>query len=215
MENIKINYGTSYISNSIIGSSFSLNKNLENIILNNNNGIITINDNLDVGIYNVTLNYIKDGNNMEKIYNITVLPNFFYDLNNITNNSTIEPILHPNNIQGTFSIDYVNNNTDSNTDTNTDTNNGIIINSNNGIIINSNNGIITLNNLNIGNYFFTVTWTINELTVNEITVSHLINFTIKPTFYYQNNSKLIYYGDIDFSEKPIIDSLLLDNIIRL
>ena len=77
MENIKINYGTSYISNSIIGSSFSLNKNLENIILNNNNGIITINDNLDVGIYNVTLNYIKDGNNMEKIYNITVLPNFF------------------------------------------------------------------------------------------------------------------------------------------
>ena len=183
-ENIQINYGTSYITNSIKGVSFSLNINNENITLNNVNGVITINDNLSVGIYNIILSYIKDDTDQNKIYNITILPNFFYDLNNINNNSTLIPILHPN-IDGIllniFIIDYTNND----------------------IIINSDTGVITLNNLNIGIYLFTVTWT-----VNNISVSHLINFTIKPNFYYENNKKIIYYGDNEFSDKPIIDPKL-------
>ena len=178
MENIKINYGTSYISNPIIGSSFTLNSNSEFLLLNTNNGILTINENLNVGIHTFKINYINNNLNMEKILNITVLPNFFYDLTDIKNNSILKPILNPN-IAGVFSFDY----------------------SNNDIIINENNGYITLNNIEIGSYFFNVSWT-----VNDVTVSHLINFIIKPSFYYENSKKIIFYGELNlFSEKPIIE----------
>ena len=75
MENIKINYGTSYISNSLSGTSFELNNtndiilnntndiilnNTNDIILNNTNGIITINNSLNVGTYNISINYINN-----------------------------------------------------------------------------------------------------------------------------------------------------------
>ena len=184
MENIKINYGTSYVSNPIIGSSFNIITNElveQHILLNSSNGIFEIKNTLDIGIHNIKLNYLIDDTITEKIINITVLPNFFYNLNNLDNNSIIEPILQPINNTGIFTFDY--NNTD--------------------ILLNSTTGVITLNNVNVGNYLFTVTWVVNNLEV-----SHLINFTIKPEFYYEDSNKIINYGDKVFSKKPIIDPII-------
>jgi hypothetical protein len=186
MENIKINYGTSYISNPITGSSFSLNSNSEFLILNTTNGVLSINENLNVGTYTFIINYLNNNLSMEKILNVTVLPNFFYDLNNIKNNSILKPILNPN-IDGAFSFDYLNND----------------------IILDENNGNITLNNIEVGTYYFNVSWT-----VNNVTVTHLINFIIKPFFYYQNNKKIIFFGATNlFSEKPIIEPNISNYLI--
>ena len=189
MENININYGSSYISNPLVGSSFNiiLNELSENqISLNLINGIIEIKNTIDVGIYNIKLNYIVDNVSLEQIYNIIISPNFFYDLNNLNNKSIIEPILNPLTNIGIFSFDY----------------------NNNDISLDSRTGIITLNNINVGNYLFTVNWI-----VNDVKVSHLINFTIKPNFYYNDNNKIIYYGDNEFSNKPIIDPFIDDYVI--
>jgi hypothetical protein len=191
MENIKINYGNSYVSNQLNGSSFNIifisnNLSDDNIFLNTNNGIIEIKNNLNIGIYNIKINYINDGILIDKIYNITVLPNFFYDLSNLNNNSLLKPILHPNNINGLFLFDY----------------------KNDDIIIDSTSGIIKLNNIDIGNYLFTVNWIINE-----VEVSQLISFTIKPIFYYEDNNKIIYYGNNIYSNKPLIEPLITDYII--
>lgn len=191
MENIKINYGSSYVSNQLNGSLFNidfLSNELSDyhVSLNANDGTIEIKNNLNVGIYNIKINYINDGILIDKIYNITILPNFFYDLSNLNNNSIIEPILQPNNIIGLFSFDY----------------------NNDDIVIDPTSGILKLNNIDIGNYLFIVNWI-----VNEVEVSHLISFTIKPNFYYNDNNKIIYYGNDECSNKPVIDPIISDYTI--
>ena len=82
MENIKINYGTSYISNLLYGSSFNIDYNSNDLIKNHiflNNNTIEIKNTLDIGTYKIKIDYINNDVLIEKTFNITILPNFFYD----------------------------------------------------------------------------------------------------------------------------------------
>ena len=145
-----------------------------------NNGCLNIDKNTNVGDYNVKINYINIKNKPDEInYKIIIKPKLFYDLLNVTNSCVLKPICHPELDNGIFKVDIEDNN----------------------ININSETGIINIENLNIGNYNFNVYWDINNIQTN-----YFINFTIKPEFYYINNKKTIYYGDIDFSEKPFINT---------
>jgi len=178
---IILNYGTSYTSNIPNNSNsgiYSLNIKNENIIIDPNSGIIDILENLEVGIYNIKVYFTSNNETIDTNFTITIKQNIIYNLNNISSNCQIKPILHPPIEYGVFTIDI----------------------SSSNIIIDLNNGHINFSNLPIDNYIFTVSWSINN-----IIAEYLINFTIKPTLYYNINESYINYGSISFSEAPIID----------
>ena len=180
---IILNYGTSYTSNIPNNNNFgiySLSIKNNNITIDSNSGVINIIENLEVGIYNIKVYFSYNNEVIDTDLTITIKQNIIYNLNNISSNCQLIPILHPSIEYGFFTIDI----------------------SSSNIIIDLNNGYINCYNLPIDNYIFTVSWS-----VNNIIAEYLINFTIKPSIYYNINEKYINYGSISFSEKPIINPL--------
>lgn len=178
---IILNYGTTYTSdvpNNSNCEDYKLDINNNSIIIDKNTGIINILDHLEVGTYNFKIYCTLNNQNIFTNFKITIKQNIIYNLNNISKNCQLVPILYPQIKSGSFSIDI----------------------SNSNILLDCSSGIINCCNLNINNYCFTITWTLLD-----IVSKYFINFTIKPTIYYNINESYITYNSIGFSEKPIID----------
>jgi photosystem II stability/assembly factor-like uncharacterized protein len=154
-------------------------------------GIIFFNTFINIGYYNVYIYYIK--NNIKNIfnYNLEIIPSVFYSISGISliyNNyksvtiSSIIPINNP--IKGKFYF--------------TDFSNNLPIN----ISINKSNGLINIfNNIPVGNYNMSITYSLLNFT--NITNYYL---TILPNYYFTNNEIIIIYnkGTTD-STVPILD----------
>lgn len=178
---IILNYGTSYTSNKPNYSnygSYALNINNNKIIIDNNTGIINILENLEVGTFKFKIYCTLNNQTISTNFTIIVKQNIIYNLNNISKNCQLIPILYPQINAGLFSIDI----------------------SNYNIFLDCSSGLINCYNLSVNNYRFTITWTLLD-----IVTEYLINFTIKPTIYYNVKESYIIYNSNGFSEPPIID----------
>ena len=170
---------------------FSSNNLPDNIILNNN-GLITINNNINIGLYNFMINCTYNNINIDTFVNIKITPIIYYEINNIElnyneiNQSCI-PYCYPENDNGHFYISKV-------------LPNNIGLNNNIGLI-NNNTGIITFKNIDVGKYDLIVNYELNNIIVST-------NYTIliKSIFYY-NDNPIIDYGIDYISDIPIISQL--------
>ena len=178
---IILNYGTSYTSNIPNYSNYgdyALNINNNNIIIDRNTGIINILEHLEVSTFKFKIYCTFNNQTISTDFTIIVKQNIIYNLNNISKNCQLVPILYPQINAGLFSIDI----------------------SNSNILLDCSSGLINCYNLSVNNYSFTITWTLLD-----IVTEYFINFTIKPTIYYSINESYIIYNSIGFSELPIID----------
>ena len=179
---IKINYFDSFnyipFINPINGT-FSKNININGLFLNHDTGIISGN-NIDIGKYNLIINYTF--NNIISNFYFTIIsePIFYYDkfINiNYSENYTIKsdkPKYYP--LNGKFKTD------------------------NPSISIDENTGIITFSNLEINNYSFNIYYRINN-----IKLSNIFNLIVKPIIYYNNSIITIYYNNTFISDIPYVN----------
>ena len=176
------NYSSSPIINPVGGSFISNNLNLGTI---NQNGIITFNTDLNLGIYNLTLGYNYNSVINYFNYEFKVIPYINYELNNIIINaginfSSCKPIIYPSN--GLFSI-------------------------NNSLFSIDLSGILYFNsNIQVNIYNILVNYTINNF-IGFTTYK----ITLEPYIYY--NKDIFSYGIINYSQQPIINTKGLYNLI--
>jgi hypothetical protein len=151
-------------------------------------GIITFQKYINVGIYNLIINYVYNGNKNVYSYKLVIIPHLVYTIsgtslmyNNYVSISSVLPIINPS--TGLFYFSDFSNNPPIN------------------ININKNTGIITFNNnIFVNNYNIGVTYSVYNL-IN-IKPYYL---TILPKFYYVNNYNIITYNTAYNSKKPITD----------
>jgi len=193
--NLSLLYGTTGNSASPIyeqmGGLFSLDYNISGTI-NPYNGILTFNNNLNVGVYDYTIIYTLDNISVLTYYTLYILPIFnyvtpikilFYD---ISGQSEVPRILNPGGIFNIFDI----------------SNNYII---NNNVYINSQTGQINFTyNINVGIHYFLISYTLNNAS-NTIIYELIIN----PSLYYSSLTSNFLYDrpNIEYSNIPIYQQL--------
>ena len=180
-----------------IGGIFSMNDYYKGIYIDASSGIIYINNNTDIGTYNIKINYFLNLVSNSTNYNLSILPKCYYANNYLTGlygqiNYSDLAICDPSG--GIFTI----------MPTYTDISSYNItmnnINSDN-IKIDKNNGVISFNSLfNIIAYNLTTTFTYNN-----ISNSTNLVFINKPLLYYNIPSLTINYYDISFSCLPYVN----------
>jgi photosystem II stability/assembly factor-like uncharacterized protein len=149
--------------------------NYNGIFIDQSSGILRFTPNTYVNYYPITVYFSLYTIHQEIIYNLSVLPNFYYDISNIVINYsqiyyTKKPFINPNN--GTFISNY-------------------------GIIDSS--GIINLSNLSVSSYIINVNYLYNY-----ITNIYNINVLVKPYLLYKNNFEYVIYSVQKYSNYPII-----------
>lgn len=181
--NLELDYGscgyseTPYISNKIIQGFFtfdlSQNKNLlSTIVINNSSGILTFDNNIDIGKYTINIFYKKNNITISTIYNLTINPIYYYTINTLTLNygtfsQSCIPIYSCDNNKGYFNIiDNIDN------------------------ITIDQSGIIYFSFLDVNQYNIELEYILNNCTKKIIFVLKII-----PTLYIIDNLKNINYGD--------------------
>jgi len=159
-----------------IGGIFIINTDNKKIIINHKTGIITFN-NLDVGMYTISIIYSLNNSFIEYDYMLIVKPIFYYLITNEIKSGL--PIINPSN--GTFSIEP-------NTNELLNINTNDLLNINTNDLLNINTGQLDFTNYNIiGNHNFNIRYYINDIyteTIYDITVSPTINLLNEYTFLY-------------------------------
>ena len=163
-------------------------------LIDASNGQIYFAEYINVGLYDIYINYFyKDIYNVVK-YTLNIIPMFNYEINSVTLTythdlfSSVKPYVLPE--SGLFySVDQSNNSINS------------INQHNNGIIINKSNGIIIINKIPINKYSFNI----NYYLKNEYnTTTYYVN--IVPNLNYDISYSLITYGlQYSYSPYPSID----------
>ena len=193
LSSIVVNYGNPHTSLAPfyiqLGGSFVITDISNSTIVSQNQarinqlGIILFNNNIDVGIYYLLINYTLNNISNTTIFNYNVKPNLNYRINKTVllydqSGNSINPTFSQGN--GIFSIFDV---------------------SSNDIFINPESGVIYFsNNLNVGIYFFNVIYSLNYISNN---FSYLLN--ILPTLYYTDNNNILLYdrSNPSYSAIPI------------
>jgi hypothetical protein len=163
-----------YLNNNSINT---VNNNLVTIDLNT--GIIYFKSNINVGNYIYLINYIVNKIVTTSYYNLTVLPNIIYTINQLnilydTSGFSVNPIINPINSQnnGIFTIyDYSNNYVN-----------------NNLVKIDSNGKIYFSAGINIGSYAFIINYNLNFVD-NQL----IYNINVLPTIKYIPNTIYLLY----------------------
>jgi len=162
-----------------------LNKQTNNIIINNFTGIIIFNSGINVGLYKINVAYM-----ISEIYNtilitLIVRPIYYYIISNSTiigntnnNNSVLPVVIQPG---GYFNIVDIN------------------IFTNENVIINNNTGMITFNNIYTGVYNFIFSYNLNG---SSITTTYTL--TVLPFISYDINKITILYSNTGISQVPYI-----------
>jgi hypothetical protein len=167
-----------------------------------NSGSLIINSNANIGIYNININYLFGDLSNNFIFNLSINPYIYYNnkiINYQISSSSEKPIT---NSYGTFSLQF-------------NPNSQIRIDS---ISIDISSGIINFDSLlEIGSYFFYVTYIVNKdlpsythkyylnvipnIKYNDVNIDHLSSYQILPLivnpigglFYLNNSSDLPYF----------------------
>jgi len=145
------------------------------IYIDQSSGILRFTPNTFVNYYTITVYYSLYAVQQQTIYNLLVIPNFYYDTSNIIINYsqtyyTKKPFINP--INGIFTTNY-------------------------GIIDAS--GTINFNNLSVSSYIVNVNYLYNN-----ISNIYNINLLIKPNISYLNTFQYIIYGIQSYSDVPNI-----------
>ena len=166
------------------GGQFSTSTSILGLSINSLTGVLNF-DNLNSGLYNISIIYTLKLSILTLNYTLLVLPNIIYNPNylisnyNISSNS-IQPIVAP--LGGIFTLNNI-------------TNTLISIDKNTGIIY-------TTNTLNVGKYNFLINYSQNN---SSNTISYTIY--IYPFFNYSSGNKIITYGNLEYSEIPNINPI--------
>ena len=191
ISSIVINYGNPYISlapfyiqlggNFVIADISNSTIVIRNQATINQLGIISFNNNIDVGIYYLLINYTLNNISNTTIFNYNVKPNLNYRVNKTVllydqSGNSINPRFSQEN--GIFSIFDV---------------------SSNNVFINPQSGVIYFSNsLNVGIYIFNIVYTLNYISNN---VNYLLN--VLPTLYYTDYNNTLLYDRVNPSYSTI------------
>jgi hypothetical protein len=209
-----INY--SFISNSVIpntypnGGSFIIDN--SNVKIDFNSGIIYFNNNIDVGNYSYLITYIVNKISSSNYYNLTVLSNINYPINNITFNydnsaNSIIPIYSQRN--GYFTIyDFSNNYV-----------------SNNLVNINLDGIIYFLPGIDVGQHSFIIDYNLNNVdsqTIYNINVLPILKYSPSNIYLLYDRQQIIYsftpsYKQLNgyFIIQDYIGDLVFNNYINI
>jgi hypothetical protein len=156
--------------------------NIDNIKINENNGIIIFQNNINIGIYNINICCTINEINLYTIFKLIIKPIIiynYYSLNYNSNYEKIVPNINPYSVDSSNNILFTSENIPNNINLDT-------------------NGTITLSdNINVGLYNFMI-----NCLYNDIKIATFVNIKINPIIYYEINNIELMYNEIKKSCIP-------------